>query len=107
MAVEVTVESEKDLNRAQTRATVPAVSLSDFRGFVWAHRELRRLAANDRQVKGAQPVRTWRIKFWAWLSRISHRRLMTLAIREQHHTGIRLARFQQRWNHDHHDRMVG
>jgi hypothetical protein len=52
------------------------------------------MAARDqRQQKGAVPVRTWRIRFWAWLSRVSHRRLLNLTVRQR---GGKVARFTAR-----------
>jgi hypothetical protein len=84
------------------------MSLDDFQGVTWAHRRLMRMAADDQHKsrQGAGPIRTWRIRFWAWLSRVSHRRLMTLAIRDQRVAGTKLARFPHRRAGEPRERMA-
>jgi hypothetical protein len=69
------------------------MSLTDHRETVWAWRELHQMAARDQRQKGAVPVRSWRIRFWAWVSRVSHRKLLNLTVR---HRGGRIARFTAR-----------
>ena len=69
------------------------MSLDDHRGVVWAYAQLMQQAAQDQQQAGAPMGRTWRIRFWAWLSRISHRKLLNLTVRKR---GGRIARFRLR-----------
>ena len=84
------------------------MSLEEYRGAAWAMQQFMRMAAEEQREKRmvrlveGSAMRTWRIRFWNWLARLSQRRLIRLTMRQSRHWRAeqRFKRFQERWEAD-------